>query len=943
MFRYYRIKGLMLLFLSLFCFLISHAQNKDIDSLKKIKNLDSAMIYANRLLADAKKKNDHLQQARIIYLQSKFAYKAGKMKESLGFARQALALTNPSDSNTYANSSTMVAYMLSRQGEDIEALKAAFKILRETEQHGWKKLHVLSLACITDLYRSINNIKAALPYAIEASKGAVALKDSSLYIFTLSNLANLYSDAAYKTPASTAKAIHYMETILSPQYFHFLTSFDKARYLNDLGRLYVQVDDKRAEDILHQSLAISQEQKFSFIEKHALIELLTLYVHKGNYKEAIKYGEQASAINPLEHNFKQQRDIYNHLSEAYEGLKNYKLAYEYYQKYTGISDSIATVEKDKNAAELDRKYQTDKRLLIASTETRLFQQQRNYLILLAILIAFALVASSYWLVNKRKREAALMIKEREQLEKLSALKTRFFANISHELRTPLTLIMGPAGQLLEKDIHDETQEKHYLQTIIRNGNKLLNLVNELLDLGKLEAGKLELKLKPVALANFVKIIYQGFYSAAAFKHISYNLVNDIDEQLFTDLDEEKFEKISTNLISNAIKFTPAEGEITITTTTTDDAFHFSVYNTGEGIHPKDLPNVFDRYYQGHNEEQQLQGGTGIGLAIVREFTELMGGTIIIDNRWKENIAFKVSIPLVNPQQHLIETPPKAKHINAIRPNEPIKDDNRTLVMVVEDNPEMAGYIADVLKPAYSLVIASNGIEALSLLSKMAKLPSLVISDVMMPEMDGFTLLKTLKKSEVFCTIPVIMLTALTDKEHRIKALNTGVDDYITKPFYKEELVARTTNLIGNAAARLEISAHSNPALLLDTATVPDGDTINGAEENETIHVSPADLVWLADLETEIRKHIGKTDLNLYMLSDAVAISERQLFRRIKAITGLTPNKYIRTIRLQIAREAIESGKYRTIAEVSYAAGFDTPAYFSKLFKEHYGRDVGELL
>lgn len=941
--RSYRFKVFTIFCLSLLCFFTSHAKNKDIDSLKKIKNLDSAMIYADKLVAKARKDHDQLQQARIIYLQSKFAYKLGKIANSLAYARQALKLTNPTDSNTYANSSTMIAYMLSRQGKDVEALKVAFKILSETDQHGWKKLNVLSLACVSDIYRNIHNIKQALPYAIKASEGAITIKDSSLYIFTLSTLSNLYSDRTVRTPASLVKATKYMEIILAPPFLHLLPPFDKARYLSNLGRLYVQQRDNRAEEILMQSLAISQKEKFSVLEKPALNELLTLYLHQHRYKEAIQYGKKAFAVDSAESTINQRSDIYDHLSEAYEGLEDYKLAYQYLRKSTVLKDSIFAVEKAKNAAELDRKYLADKRLLIASTETKLFQQQRNYLILLAIFIAIALIATYYWLVNKRKREAALMIKEREQLEKLSALKTRFFANISHELRTPLTLIMGPAGQLLEKDIDDEAQEQHYLKTIIRNGNKLLNLVNELLDLGKLEAGKLVLKLKPVALANYIKIIYHGFYSAAVFKHINYKLVSDIDEQLFTDLDREKFEKISTNLISNAIKFTPSGGAITVTAAVTNDAFNFSVANTGAGIHPEDLPNIFDRYYQGHNEEQQLQGGTGIGLAIVREFTELMGGTITIDNVWKESVTFKVSTPLVNPQLRLIETQVTSSNIDIVKSRPVITNANKTLVMIVEDNPEMAGYIADVLKPSYTLVTAGDGIEALNMLRTMATPPSLIISDVMMPEMDGFTLLETLKQTEAFCTIPVIMLTALTDKEHRLKALNTGVDDYITKPFSKDELIARTTNLISNAAARLELSTHPNTASLFETEGVQAGDANTGAEEDKTIHVSPADLVWLADVETEVRKHIGKTDLNLYMLSDAIAISERQLFRRIKAITGLTPNKYIRTIRLQIAREAIESGKYRTISEVSYAAGFDTPAYFSKLFKEHYGRDVGELL
>ncbi|WCT13886.1 ATP-binding protein [Mucilaginibacter jinjuensis] len=935
MFRSYRFKGFTILFLSLFFTFSSEAKNKDLDSLKKIKNLDSAMFYADQLIAKAQKNHDQLQQARIIYLQSKIAYKQGKIANALTYAQHALKLTNPTDSNTYANSSTMIAYMLSKQGKDIEALKVAFKILNETEQHGWKRLTVLSQACIADIYRNMHDIKQALPYATKAADGAIAVKDSSLYLFSLSTLSNLYSDKTIRTPANMVKAIKYMEIILNPPLEHLLTSFDKARYLSNLGRLYVTVDDKRDEDVLRQSLAISQKENFPLLEKPALIELQTLYVHQKRYKEAIAYGEKALVVDSAESGINQLNNIYNHLSEAYEGLNNYKLAYQYYRKATILNDSITSIEKTKNAAELDRKYNADKRLLIAGAQTKLFQQQRNYLILLALFIAVALVATYYWLVSKRKREAAFMIKEREQLEKLDELKTRFFANISHELRTPLTLIMGPASQLLEQDVNDKVEEKRYLQTILRNGNKLLNLLNELLDLGKLEAGKLQLKLKPVALASFIKIQHEGFASAAIYKQLNYELISDIDESLFTNLDQEKFEKISNNLIGNAVKFTPSGGSIKVTVTTNNNAFIFSVANTGDGIHPDDMANIFDRYYQGHSEEQQIQGGTGIGLAIVREFTELMNGSITIDNHWKEGVTFKVTIPLVKPGIQIVATPPVVIAGDAVYTH-PVTTGDKTLVMVVEDNHEMAAYIAGILSSAHTLIIANNGLQALDMLNGMQQLPKLIISDVMMPEMDGFTLLENLKQNDTYCTIPVIMLTALTDHQHKLKALHIGVDDYLTKPFFKDELMARATNLIQNAAARFEATGPNTDELL------PGGTEII-ADETGTLHVSPTDLRWLSELETEVRKHIGKTDLNLYMLSDAVAISERQLFRRIKAITGLTPNKYIRTIRLQIAREAIESGRYRTLAEISYAAGFDTPAYFSKLFKEHYGREVGELL
>jgi YesN/AraC family two-component response regulator len=252
---------------------------------------------------------------------------------------------------------------------------------------------------------------------------------------------------------------------------------------------------------------------------------------------------------------------------------------------------------------------------------------------------------------------------------------------------------------------------------------------------------------------------------------------------------------------------------------------------------------------------------------------------------------------------------------------------------------MVAYIASVLQPYYQIIITANGIEALAQLQALTELPQLIISDVMMPAMDGFTLLDKLKAHETFCRIPVIMLTALADTRNMLKALHTGVDDYMTKPFISSELIARAGNLINNALERTRMAEQDLLELQQAAPTVDGNDT----DELITINPSPADMLWLQEVEMLVRKYTGRKDLNLAILSYDMAISERQLFRRIKSITGLTPNKYIRNIRLQIAREAIESGKYRTITEIAYAAGFETPAYFSKLFKEHYGRDVNDLL
>lgn len=899
-----------------------------------MKSQDSAAMLAKKLIDSARKNNDTPFEARVLLAQSYQAYGIGNEHDALTFGRKATKLATPADSLTYEKSPIMVAYMLSREAKTVDALNIAFKILKECDSRGWKGLSIDCRACIADIYRSIDNPKQALPYAEQAAKDALSLKDTAAYVFALSNVSNILSERSMSTPANLTKATQLMEQVLDQKYRHFLSDYSVARYQGNLGRLYIMNNqDIKAEDILNQSLAIARKGDFKTLEKHNLNELMTMYVDHNEFKKAIKYGEEAVAIQPEQQsNINIQKNIYNHLTDAYQGLGDYKNAFKYNNLYRRLNDSINALDKVRDADELDKKYRADKRVLIADNQTKLVEVQRDFLIALAVIVIIASIIAYRWVTIKKRREAQLLAEEHHQLEKLDALKSRFFANISHELRTPLTLIMGPADQLLTLN-NEDSEQRNMMLTISRNSKKLLNIVNELLDLGKLESGNLVLRLKPVALSPFIKALYQAFASAAEYKEINYRLLNSIAPTLFASLDQEKFEKIVNNLIGNAIKFTPYTGVITVTAATKAGMIEFSVANTGKGIHPDDLPFIFDRYYQGKAEDAPLEGGTGIGLALAREFTELMDGHIVIDNNWGKGTTFKISMPLITAQAQEVESRDTWQLPAPLFSHTP-SNESAPLVMLVEDHHEMAAYIAGILKPSYNLVIAGNGREALKKLQELPVLPSLVVSDVMMPEMDGFTLLETLKHSEAYCNIPVIMLTALADQRHKLKALHTGVDDYLTKPFLSAELLARTANLIGNALGRAKIDAGEEEEVsVVETTEGP------GIE----IIPSPADLAWLSDLEGIVRKHTGKTDLNLAALGYELNISERQLFRRIKAITGLTPNKYIRAIRLQIAREAIESGRYRTVAEVSYAAGFDTPSYFSKLFKEQYGRDVNDLL
>ncbi len=938
----YRLKFIAVLLLLLPCsVLVAQKTGNDLllKTFKKIKNKDSSEMYARQLIALAQKNHDQLFEAQVLYTQSMKVFRNGDDSRALDLARQATKLTSVRDPATYTSATNMIAYMLGRQGKNVEALSVAFDMLRKTDANGWKKQGILSLNCISDLYREMGDPQKALPYALRAAKDAESLKDTAMYTFCLSTLSNLYSTKPIRTPANLQLAAKYQEMLLAPPYLAGLSDYTKAQYLGNLGRIYEnQGKFSQAEALQQQSIAISRANKFIALEKHSLNELTTCEIDLKNYKKAIDYSNQALAIQAGgQGSLVELRNIYSQLTKAYKALGDYKNALDYTDKFDAVSDSISNADKDKAATELAEKYNADKRLLIAADHEKEATLQRDFIIAISVILLLGMVAAFRWLAYKDKREAALLNERHRQLARLDAMKTRFFANISHELRTPLTLIIGPTEQLLNKKDIDGQEQQGYLLAVARNGKKLLNMVNELLDLGKIEAGTLSVKLKPVDLGWFMNVIYQGFASSADYKNINYTITNAIEAETFVQLDADKFEKIANNLLSNAIKFTPTGGSVHIAAAMNEGLIEFTVTDTGRGIHPDDVPLIFDRYYQGNRDEALTEGGTGIGLAIAQEFAELMGGTITVKSTFGAGAIFKASIPKIAAANHaMVDYAQFTTETIA----EVTSSGGEKLVMLVEDHREMAQYISSIVRPFYRVVTAFNGKEALDMLKTMPEQPDLIITDVMMPEMDGFALLYHLKHDAAYFRIPVIILTALGDNENRLKALNTGVDDYLTKPFISSELLARAGNLIRNAGDRLSFTVQDEQ----EFAELPNQET-NPSEDTpeKTPHVSPADLVWLADLEELVRKYIGKTDLNIAMLSDDMAISERQLFRRIKDITGLTPNKYIRAIRLQIAREAIESGRYRTISEISYVAGFETPAYFSKLFKEHYGRDVNELL
>lgn len=905
--------------------------------INKITDSNACNLYIDSVLQIAQSTNDLSFKAQIFYAISKKEYKKGDSEKALKYAQNATEISSQDDSLTYVRAPLMTAFMLNRLGKDDLALKIAFKLLHTVEQKGWKRLSIECRNCIADIYRTRHDVEKALPYAEQSSADALELRDTAAYIYSLSTLSNIYSTDARDAPEKLLKAAVYLEKIFKPPFVNLLTLFDKAKYLSNLGRLYEMLGKYQlAEQILQQSISISQEGGFNDLKQHALNEMMTLKLRQHSYQAAVKFGEMALKSLPESSTGKVQlRNIFDRLAEATSSVQDYKKAFYYTSRSKEISQALNSEDKVRITEELDKSFKTDKRIIQAEVNSKLLRQEINLIIILTIVALLICFLVYRWMLYKKNLKAEILAEKNAQLTKVDKMKTSFLANVSHELRTPLTLIVGHVDQLRNAKDHPLTDvdRQNYLGAVWLNSKKMLEMFNELLEITKIESVDLPINSQRVEIHEQVMLSYQTFHSLANYKNISFSIDCLIERGVTMEIDLEKFQKILHNLIVNALKFTPKDGLVKISVQRLTDGIEIQVADTGPGIAEENFRAIFDRYYQIEGESKIL-GGTGVGLSIAKEYTELLGGSISVKSKLGEGSVFTIFLPVIFGNGDLATDHMEFSAQKSV-PNVSTEDVSGTtntgskrLILLVEDHLEMSIFISSILKPLYQVEVAINGNDAIEKLESFEVLPSLIISDVMMPGMDGMELLRFLKTHESYFLIPVIMLTALADAASKLQALNFGVDDYLVKPFLTSELIARTGNLIENSLTR---SNHQVNLVMED------------ASEIELEEASPSDLLWLKRLEQVVRDGIKIGDARIASISYQMAISERQFHRTVKSITGLTPNKYIRNIRLQIAREAIRTGKYKTVAEIAYLAGFETPAYFSKLFKEHFGRDVNDIL
>lgn len=617
---------------------------------------------------------------------------------------------------------------------------------------------------------------------------------------------------------------------------------------------------------------------------------------------------------------------------------------------TAIVDPInAPVMKLQTAhiAELDKKIETLNGRISGYLSRYANQQVVLYGSLLVLLLVAGLLLVAYKALRVKNRLNIELSKQKKQLEEqrdtlseqrdqliqlshqleeATHAKLVFFTNISHDFRTPLTLVADPVEQLLaDKDL---SGDQHRLLLLVqRNVNILLRLVNQILDFRKYENGKMEYTPVAIDMLQCFENWNESFLAAARKKHIRFSFDSMPDTDYHTLADVEKLERIYFNLLSNAFKFTPENGKVTVRLSAQEkeeqNFFRFTVANTGSLISAEHICSIFDRFYK----IDMHHAGSGIGLALVKAFVEMHGGTIQVESDERQGTMFTVELPVCSctsvADTLSLEVSEQDLPVEFSEDEEEQElgyDSSRMSVLIIDDNADIRSYVHGLLNAEYSVIEAANGSEGIR--KAMKYVPDLIISDVMMPGMDGIECCRRLKSELQTCHIPVILLTACSLDEQRIQGYDGGADSYISKPFSSQLLLARIRNLI---------DSHQRLKQFF-------GDRQTLAKED----ICDLDKDFVEKFKTIIEEKMSDSGLNVEDLGKDMGLSRVQLYRKIKSLTNYAPNELLRMARLKRAASLLASSEL-TVAEIAYEVGFTSPSYFTKCYKEQFGESPTEFL
>ena len=695
--------------------------------------------------------------------------------------------------------------------------------------------------------------------------------------------------------------------------FEYFMKIDDVRKVSRIYWIYAsyyQVTDQigKCED--------THRERIDYLRKKDLpVELASALVAYGNFyrrtreacAKALEYFEEAKSL--YEKLNDSQSDRYLRLvvgmAICNAEIGNYESAYNYYDLAYGLKVDAMQRANQELTRDLETKYQTsqkEREIALLSAENKIAAQQQMYQrnLFIAAIIVFGLVLAFVSFGYKNKLKTA------KRLRELDELKSRFFANISHEFRTPLTLIKSPLQSVLEEETVPEKIKK--LNLIDGNADRMLNLVDQLLELSKLDAGAIRLILKKGNLSHFLQAMADTFAYEAKQRSLDFSTNFNISENELW-FDKDVLEKIFGNLLSNAIKYTPTKEKICFEAKTEDDFLYVKVRNTGVSLSKAEVSKFFDRFYQ----QDENNPGAGIGLALAKELITLYNGEVSIAN--EENaLTFTVTIPLDLDRLKSAVVVQEDERTKAIKIDTVTENGELPVLLIAEDNTSLRQIIRELFMPDYQILEAADGNEAFKIANR--EVPDVIISDVMMPHMNGFQFSKAIKENEVTSFIPVILLTAKTGDAAHLQGLQSQADAFLTKPFNNEILKTKVKQLLKE---RSKLRERYSQELVLKPKDI----VLNSADEK-----------FLQRLQYIIDNKLENPDFSSDEFASEVGMSRMQLHRKLKSLTGLSATEFIRNERLKIATTLLAKGNL-TVSEVAYAVGFNDVSYFSKCFREQY--------
>jgi signal transduction histidine kinase/DNA-binding response OmpR family regulator len=884
---------------------------------RRIQNSDSALFYFKKQIAASKKINYFRGMAQGYNGLCRTYYLIGDMDQSIQAGNKAIALTKKfEDTGNFilADTQNALAIAYSRQNKMKEAIE---RLLLVDSLH---KKQPLRPDIIAAAYQSLGNVylelkeyDAAEEYYLKANRQFEKMAGGGTFYF---NTTNVFLGQVYFHKGQVEKA----DSLLSKTllfYDQIKEERTVAEISNYLGLIHLKKGNlDSAQRYFQNALNFQRKNDYSLEAGQSAMQLGKLNIEKGKPNLAIEYLEQALTFNRDIKNSTLNQNVYSLLAVAYAKQGNYKAAFTNSQLARKINDSIQQSQSAEKIKEIEGIYQTesrDKEIALLTAENELAEQQRKnqQYVLWGILAIIAIVAGFVFFQFRNRQKTT------KKLRELDRAKSTFFANISHEFRTPLTLIKGPIEDYLQSG-KLELSERKNLQSALRNTQRLKDLVDQLLALAKLESGSLKMNIQPANLPDFITAQAEAFTFSCGEKNIAFKIEVETDtkEDWF---DQDILEKILYNLIGNAIKYTPENGRIILRGNRHGNRFVISVANSGNYIPLQLQQKIFTRFYQSDCKNP----GTGIGLALTKDLVAIHRGSISVESEENGLTEFTVELPRnkVAFENELIFIPENENGISETNYPKPLIEkeivapEEAPVLLVIDDSQDIRDYLCSIFEDAYVVKTAANGKQGFAL--AVETIPDIVISDVMMPEEDGFTFTKHLKEHQLTSHIPVILLTAKTQITSKLEAMGIGADAYVTKPFNSQLLKATAQNLLDNRRKLQE--RFSQEAMVI----------------SKDIAVSSEDEKFFERMQKVLDAHLTQPDFSAEMFSAEMGVSRMQLYRKLKALTSQTPSEFIRSQRLKLAVSLLRSNKI-SISEIGYTVGFNDPSYFTKCFKQEFG-------